>query len=481
MLDVVIIGAGVMGAATAYELAKYDLKVKVLEKEHDVSNGTSKANSGIVHAGYDAKEGTLMAKYNALGNAMYENLCKEIDAPFKRTGSLVLAFSEEDKEHLNLLYNRGIKNGIPGMKILNQEEVFKMEPNVSKEVVAALYAPTAGVTGPWEVTIKLLENAAINGVEVETDAKVEKIEKLAEGYKIILADGREYETKVVVNAAGLYADDMNNMVSNKKIKITPRAGEYYLLDKVQGNLVNTVVFQCPTKVGKGVLVAPTAHGNLIVGPTATLSDNKEYVGNTLAGLDAVREAAVKSVKDINFRDNIKNFNGLRAESDQPDFIIGEVEDAPYFFNIAGTKSPGLTSAPAIGLDVANMIVEKLGNVNKKTEHKKNKPQIHFMELSNEEKAEVIKRDPRYGRIICRCESITEGEIVDVIHRMVGAKTVDGVKKRCRPGMGRCQGGFCGPRVQEILARELNKKLDEIVQDKVGSYILTGETKKQEEL
>ncbi|WP_294705333.1 NAD(P)/FAD-dependent oxidoreductase [uncultured Fusobacterium sp.] len=481
MLDVVIIGAGVMGAATAYELAKYDLKVKVLEKEHDVSNGTSKANSGIVHAGYDAKEGTLMAKYNALGNAMYEKLCKEIDAPFKRTGSLVLAFSEEDKEHLNLLYNRGIKNGIPGMKILNQEEVFKMEPNVSKEVVAALYAPTAGVTGPWEVTIKLLENAAINGVEVETDAKVEKIEKLAEGYKIILADGREYETKVVVNAAGLYADDMNNMVSNKKIKITPRAGEYYLLDKVQGNLVNTVVFQCPTKVGKGVLVAPTAHGNLIVGPTATLSDNKEYVGNTLAGLDAVREAAVKSVKDINFRDNIKNFNGLRAESDQPDFIIGEVEDAPYFFNIAGTKSPGLTSAPAIGLDVANMIIKKLGNVNKKTEHKKNKPQIHFMELSNEEKAEVIKRDPRYGRIICRCESITEGEIVDVIHRMVGAKTVDGVKKRCRPGMGRCQGGFCGPRVQEILARELNKKLDEIVQDKVGSYILTGETKKQEEL
>lgn len=481
MLDVVIIGAGVMGAATAYELAKYDLKVKVLEKEHDVSNGTSKANSGIVHAGYDAKEGTLMAKYNALGNAMYEKLCKEIDAPFKRTGSLVLAFSEEDKEHLNLLYNRGIKNGIPRMKILNQEEVFKMEPNVSKEVVAALYAPTAGVTGPWEVTIKLLENAAINGVEVETDAKVEKIEKLAEGYKIILADGREYETKVVVNAAGLYADDMNNMVSNKKIKITPRAGEYYLLDKVQGNLVNTVVFQCPTKVGKGVLVAPTAHGNLIVGPTATLSDNKEYVGNTLAGLDAVREAAVKSVKDINFRDNIKNFNGLRAESDQPDFIIGEVEDAPYFFNIAGTKSPGLTSAPAIGLDVANMIIKKLGNVNKKTEHKKNKPQIHFMELSNEEKAEVIKRDPRYGRIICRCESITEGEIVDVIHRMVGAKTVDGVKKRCRPGMGRCQGGFCGPRVQEILARELNKKLDEIVQDKVGSYILTGETKKQEEL
>lgn len=481
MLDVIVIGAGIMGAATAYELAKYDLKVKVLEKEHDVSNGTSKANSGIVHAGYDAPEGTLMAKYNALGNAMYEDLCKEIDAPFKRTGSLVLAFSEEERAHLTLLYNRGLKNGIPNMRIIEKEEVFAMEPNVSKEVVAALYAPTAGVTGPWEVTIKMLENAALNGVEVITDAKVEKIEKLENGYKVILANGEELETRALVNAAGVFADEINNMVSERKFKITPRAGEYFLLDKVQGNLVSSVIFQCPTKVGKGVLVAPTAHGNLIVGPTAEKVEDKEYVGNTLSGLDKIRVTATKSVKDINFRDNIKNFSGLRAEADIDDFIIGEAEDAPYFFNIAGTKSPGLTSAPAIGVDVAKMIVERLGDVKKKEEHKKNRPQIHFMELSNEEKAEVIKKDPRYGRIICRCENITEGEIVDVIHRMVGAKTVDGIKKRCRPGMGRCQGGFCGPRVQEILARELNQKLEDIVLDKVGSYILTGETKKQEEL
>lgn len=477
MLDVIVIGAGIMGASTAYELAKYNLKTLVLEKENDVSNGTSKANSGIVHAGYDAKEGTLMAKYNVLGNAMYEELCKEIDAPFKRIGSFVLAFSDEDRKHLELLYERGLKNGVPDMKILEKEEVLKMEPNLNNEVVAALYAPTAGVTGPWEVTIKLLENAVLNGAELVTNAKVEKVEKVENGYKVVLKDGREYEAKAVVNAAGLYADDINNMVSNKKIKITPRAGEYYLLDKVQGNLVNRVIFQCPTKVGKGVLVSPTAHGNLIVGPTATLTEDKDYVGNTLQGLDAIRAAATKSVKDINFRDNIKNFNGLRAEADSDDFIIGEVEDAPYFFNIAGTKSPGLTSAPAIGKDVAEMVVEKLGNPAKKTEIKKNRPQIHFMELSNEEKAEVIKKDPRYGRIICRCENITEGEIVDVIHRMVGAKTVDGIKKRCRPGMGRCQGGFCGPRVQEILARELNEKLDEIVLDKVGSYILTGETKR----
>ncbi|MBR8700968.1 L-2-hydroxyglutarate dehydrogenase [Fusobacterium sp. DD29] len=481
MFDVIIIGAGIMGAATAYELAKYNLKVMVLEKEHDVSNGTSKANSGIVHAGYDATEGTLMAKYNALGNEMYEDLCKEIDAPFKRTGSFVLAFSEEDREHLNLLYNRGITNGIPGMQLLEREDVLKMEPNINPEVKAALYAPTAGVTSPWEVTIKLLENAVLNGAELKTDAKVEKIERIAEGFKVILSNKEELTAKVVVNAAGVYADDINNMVSSKKIKITPRAGEYFLLDKVQGNLVNKVIFQCPTKVGKGVLVSPTVHGNLIVGPTATTQDDKDYVGNTLEAFDFIKATAVKSVKNINFRDNIKNFSGLRAEADIPDFIIGEVEDVPFFFNIAGTKSPGLTSAPAIGLDVANMIVEKLGNPAKKAEHKKNKPHIYFMELSPEEKAEVIKKDPRYGRIICRCESITEGEIVDVIHRMVGAKTVDGIKKRCRPGMGRCQGGFCGPRVQEILARELHENLDDIVLDKVGSYILTGETKKQEEL
>lgn len=481
MFDVIIIGAGIMGAATAYELAKYNLKVMVLEKEHDVSNGTSKANSGIVHAGYDATEGTLMAKYNALGNEMYENLCKEIDAPFKRTGSFVLAFSEEDREHLNLLYNRGITNGIPGMQLLEREDVLKMEPNINPEVKAALYAPTAGVTSPWEVTIKLLENAVLNGAELKTDAKVEKIERLTEGFKVILSNKEELTAKVVVNAAGVYADDINNMVSSKKIKITPRAGEYFLLDKVQGNLVNKVIFQCPTKVGKGVLVSPTVHGNLIVGPTATSQEDKDYVGNTLEAFDFIKATAVKSVKNINFRDNIKNFSGLRAEADIPDFIIGEVEDVPFFFNIAGTKSPGLTSAPAIGLDVANMIVEKLGNPAKKAEHKKNKPHIYFMELSPEEKAEVIKKDPRYGRIICRCESITEGEIVDVIHRMVGAKTVDGIKKRCRPGMGRCQGGFCGPRVQEILARELHENLDDIVLDKVGSYILTGETKKQEEL
>ena len=475
MLDVIVIGAGVMGAAVSRELSKYKLNIMVLDKENDVSNGTSKANSAIVHAGYDAKEGTLMAKYNVLGAGMYESLCKEIGAPYKNVGSYVLAFSEEERKHIEKLYQRGLTNGVPQMEILEKDEILRREPNINKNVVAALYAGSAGIVGPWEFTIKLLENAALNGTEVLVDAEVSNIEKLQDGYKVILKDGRSFETKVVINAAGVYADKINDMVSKNHFDIHPRIGEYYVLDKVQGKLTNSVLFQCPTIMGKGILVTKTVHGNIMVGPTAEDVESRDYVGTTAHGLDDIRRQAEKTISGINYRDSIRNFTGIRAESSTGDFIIGEVSDAPNFFNIAGTKSSGLSSAPAIGVDVAKMVVEKLGAI-KKEEFKQNKPQIHFIELSPEEKAEVIKKDPRYGRIICRCESITEGEIVDVIHRMVGARTVDGVKKRCRPGTGRCQGGFCGPRVQEILARELGKKLNEIVLDKKGAYILTTETK-----
>ena len=475
MLDVIVIGAGVMGAAVSRELSKYKLNIMVLDKENDVSNGTSKANSAIVHAGYDAKEGTLMAKYNVLGAGMYESLCKEIGAPYKNVGSYVLAFSEEERKHIEKLYQRGLTNGVPQMEILEKDEILRREPNINKNVVAALYAGSAGIVGPWEFTIKLLENAALNGTEVLVDAEVSNIEKFQDGYKVILKDGRTFETKAVINAAGVYADKINDMVSKNHFDIHPRIGEYYVLDKVQGKLTNSVLFQCPTIMGKGILVTKTVHGNIMVGPTAEDVESKDYVGTTTHGLDDIRRQAEKTISGINYRDSIRNFTGIRAESSTGDFIIGEVSDASNFFNIAGTKSPGLSSAPAIGVDVAKMVVEKLGAV-KKEDFKQNKPQIHFIELSPKEKAEVIKKDPRYGRIICRCESITEGEIVDVIHRMVGARTVDGVKKRCRPGTGRCQGGFCGPRVQEILARELGKELNEIVLDKKGAYILTTETK-----
>ena len=475
MYDVAIIGAGVIGASVARELSKYNLNVVVIEKENDVSNGTTKANSAIVHAGYDAHEGTLMAKYNALGNAMFDEICEELSVPFERCGSLVLAFSEEEREHLDLLYKRGIVNGIPEMELLEKDEIKKMEPNISDKVVAALHAKTAGIVGPWELTIAMLENAAENGVNIELNQDVVDIEKIETGYKIITQE-KNFEAKVVINASGVYADKIHNMVSEETFKIKPRRGQYFVMDKIQGELVGQVIFQCPTELGKGILVTPTVHGNLLLGPDAQDMDDRDDISTTTEQLEFVKEHAVKSVPGIHFRDSIRSFAGLRAEGDRGDFIIEEAPGAPMFFDVAGIKSPGLSAAPAIGLDVAKMAVEKLGEVSEKEDFNPRREQIIFMELNAEEKKALIKKNPQYGRVICRCENITEGEIVSSIHRKVGAKTVDGVKKRCRPGMGRCQGGFCGPRVQEILARELNVSLEEIVLDKKNSYILTGETK-----
>jgi glycerol-3-phosphate dehydrogenase len=475
MYDVAIIGAGVIGASVARELSKYNLNVVVIEKENDVSNGTTKANSAIVHAGYDAHEGTLMAKYNALGNAMFDEICEELSVPFERCGSLVLAFSEEEREHLDLLYKRGIVNGIPEMELLEKDEIKKMEPNISDKVVAALHAKTAGIVGPWELTIAMLENAAENGVSIELNQDVVDIEKIETGYKIITQE-KNFEAKVVINASGVYADKIHNMVSEETFKIKPRRGQYFVMDKIQGELVGQVIFQCPTELGKGILVTPTVHGNLLLGPDAQDMDDRDDISTTTEQLEFVKEHAVKSVPGIHFRDSIRSFAGLRAEGDRGDFIIEEAPGAPMFFDVAGIKSPGLSAAPAIGVDVAKMAVEKLGEVSEKANFNPRREQIIFMELNAEEKKALIKKNPQYGRVICRCENITEGEIVSSIHRKVGAKTVDGVKKRCRPGMGRCQGGFCGPRVQEILARELNVSLEEIVLDKKNSYILTGETK-----
>ncbi len=476
MIDVAVIGSGIMGAAVARELSRYNLNIVIIEKTNDVSCGTTKANSAIVHAGYDAKEGTLMAKYNARGNAMYEELCEEVDAPYRKTGSYVLAFSPKEKEHLELLYKRGINNGIPEMEIIGKEELEKREPNVSKKAIAALYAGTAGITGPWELAIKLIENAMENGAELKLNAEVVNIEKIEEHFLITFKNGEKLETRTVINAAGIYADNLNNMVSEKKFKITPRIGEYFLLDKVQGYLTDSIIFQCPTEMGKGVLVAKTAHGNIIIGPTSSDVDDRDDVGNTQMGLETIKESALKSIENINFRDNIKNFAGLRAEADTGDFILGEAQDVKGFFNIAGTKSPGLTAAPAMAYDLAEMVVKRLGNVEKKENFIKNRKHIYFSHLSSEEKSEIIRKDPRYGKIICRCENITEGEIIDSIHRKCGGRTLNGIKRRCRPGSGRCQGGFCGPRVQEILARELNLELNDIVLEEKGSYILTGKTR-----
>ena len=474
MKDVVIIGAGISGASVARELARYKLDVVVLERENDVSNGSTKANSAIVHAGYDAKEGSLMGKYNALGNAMFDKLSEELDIPFKRCGSLVLAFSEEERAHLEDLMERGKINNIPQMKVIEKEEIKKIEPNISDDVVAALLAETAGIVGPWELTTGMLENAIENGVSLEVNQEVVDIKKIENGFRVVTGKGH-FDTKVVINAAGVYADKIHNMVSEPTYKIVPRRGQYFVMDKTQGELVDRVIFQCPTKVGKGVLVTPTVHGNLLLGPDAEDLNDREDISTTGEQLSFVRNNATKSIKGIQFRESIRNFAGLRAQCDRDDFVVEEAVDAPGFIDVGGIKSPGLTSAPAIGVDVAKMVAEKL-DAKEDTDFDPIRKQIVFMEMSNEEKSELIKENPAYGRVICRCENITEGEIVDSIHRKAGATTVDGVKKRCRPGMGRCQGGFCGPRVQEIIARELNMSLEDVMQDSTDSYILTGATK-----
>jgi glycerol-3-phosphate dehydrogenase len=477
MKDVLIVGAGVIGGSIARELSKYDLNIVVIDKETDVANGTTKANSAIVHAGYDAVEGTLMAKYNALGNSMFDKLSKELDFPFTRTGSIVVANSEEEREHLEGLLERGIENNIPGVKIVEKDELRVIEPKINDEAIAALLAPTAGIVGPWEMTIALMENAMDNGVVLDLNTEVLNIEKIEGGYRVV-TNKRDYEAKCVINASGVYADRIHNMVAEETFKIIPRRGQYFVLDKTQGGLVNHVIFQCPTKLGKGVLVTPTVHGNVLVGPDAEDLGDRENLGTTTERLDFVREHALKSIPELNFREGIRNFAGLRAQPSTNDFIVGEVEGAKGFIDVAGIKSPGLSSAPAIALDVVEIAKEILGDVKVNENFKANRrPHYEFISENAEKKAELIREDNRYGNMVCRCENITEGEIVDSIHRNVGATTVDGVKKRCRPGMGRCQGGFCGPKIQEILARELKISLEEVILDKADSYILTGETKK----
>ena len=476
MYDVAIIGAGVIGASIFRELTKYDLKVTVLEKENDVSMGTSKANSAIVHAGYDPKVGTLMAKYNVKGNEMFEDLCKELSVPFKRNGSLIIAFSEEDMETVKNLYENGNKIGVKGLQILSKEEVLEKEPNLSHDIVGALYAPTGGIVGPYEYTIALMENAVSNGGELKLRSEVKNIEKENDIFKITTTDGKVIEAKYVINAAGVHADEIHNLIAKESFKIIPRKGEYFVMDKTQGKLVSSTIFQCPSKLGKGILVTPTVHGNLLVGPDAQDIDDKEDKSTAAERLDYIRETSKRTTNKVNFRESIRNFAGLRATPDRGDFIVEEAEDVKNFIDVAGIKSPGLSSAPAIAEDVVKILNGCGLELKENKSFNPNREEIVFMELSPEEKAEVIKKDPRYGKIICRCESITEGEIVNAIHRSFGSITLDGVKRRCRPGMGRCQGGFCGPKVQEIIARELNIPMEDIYQEKDGSYILVGKTK-----
>ncbi len=470
--DVTIIGGGVTGAAVARELSRYQLKTCLVERTEDVCSGTSKANSAIVHAGYDAATGSIKAAMNVEGNRLMEELSKDLDFSFRRNGSLVLCFSEDDRPALQALYERGIANGVPDLKIISGDEVRAMEPNVTDEVVAALYAPTGGIVCPFGLTIALAENACDNGVEFKFLTEVTNITRIEGGYQLSIKGKEDITTRFVVNAAGVYADVFHNMVSEHKIEIVPRKGDYCLLDQEAGKHVDKTIFQLPGKYGKGILVAPTIHGNLLIGPTATDIQDKEGTYTTAAELaEAMKKSAI-SVKNIPYRQVITSFSGLRAHEASDEFIIGEAAEG--FFDAAGIESPGLSSAPAIGLHLAKMIAEKAGAKEKTDFIATRKGIPHVSAMAREERAALIKERPDYGTIVCRCENVSEGEIVDSIRRTLGAKSLDGIKRRVRQGMGRCQAGFCTPRTMEILSRETGIPMEEICKNQPGSEMITGE-------
>ena len=474
--DIIIIGAGVSGSAVAREVSRYDVSACVLEKCEDVCEGTSKANSAIVHAGFDADEGSLMAKLNVEGNEMMDQLSKDLDIPFMRNGSLVVCIHKEELDGLKTLYDRGVKNGVKGLKILTKEEALEMEPNLSDDVEGALFAPTGGIVCPFELNIAMAENANMNGVDFRFNTEVEDIKKGSDDLWHIRTNNGEYVSRVVVNAAGVYADRIHNMVSEDKMHIIERRGDYCLLDKEVGGYVSHTIFPQPTKYGKGVLVTPTVHGNLLVGPTAIDLEDKEGNNTTAAGLDEVISKASENVKNLPMRNVITSFAGLRAHLERHEFVIEEVKDAPNFIDVAGIESPGLSASPAIGKMVGDMLKDKM-SLKEKSDWIATRKGIKSTEgLSIEEMNALIKENPAYGTIVCRCESITEGEILDAIHRPLGARSLDGVKRRTRAGMGRCQAGFCSPRTMEILNRELGLPYEKITKSGGKSNIILERTK-----
>ncbi len=477
MYDAVIIGAGVTGCATARFLSSYQGSFCVMERAEDVCSGTSKANSAIIHAGYDAAHGSLMARYNLLGNRMYPELAKELDFSYKNNGSLVLALSEEDIPKLEKLRENGIRNGVEKLEIVGRERLKELEPSVGHVPVAALYAPTAGIVCPFGATIAFAENAFTNGVEFRFNTEVKGVTPAQTGdgepcWIVQTAQG-SVRTRAVINAAGVYSDIIHNMVSADKIHITPRRGDYLLLDRRTGGYVKHTVFQVPGRYGKGVLVSPTVHGNTIIGPTAEDIDDKEGVDTTSEGFDDLMEKAGLAFDDLPLRDVITSFAGLRAHESRHDFILGEVGDAPRFFDCAGIESPGLTAAPAIGREIAAEVAQSLGLEADPSFDGSRKGILDPKSLPLEDLARLIKEKPEYGRIVCRCEQISEGEILDAIRRPLGAKSLDGVKRRVRAGMGRCQSGFCSPRIMDILAQELDMDVADVSKSGGHSQVIVG--------
>lgn len=480
--DLIIIGAGITGVMTAYSLAKYDLNVAVVEAGYDISSGTTKANSAIVHAGYDAEPGTLKAKLNVRGCEMMEEITKRLGVHYSKCGSHVVAFSDSEKIHLNTLLERGIKNGVPGLEIIDAEKLREMEPNISSNAVASLWSRTAGIVCPYDLAMAAAENACINGTHFYFNFKVNGISDTNGVYTVTSAGGNFLSARYIVNAAGLYAENIAGIAGELDfpVKIVPRRGEYLLMDKSMGNTVKSVLFAVPNEQGKGILVSPTVDGNLILGPNARAVESPDNTDTTSEGLNEVSSGAVRLVPELNLRNVITSFSGVRSTPNTGDFYIKASAQLKNIVHAAGIESPGLASSPAVGEYIADILNEMGLAMRKKQEYIQTRGKdgnfVPFRELNDDEKSALVKRDPAFGKIVCRCEMITEGDILQSIRRPLGARNLDMVKRRTRSGMGRCQGGFCSPRVVQLLAREIGCSLDEITKSGGNSWILCGRTK-----
>ena len=472
MFDVTIIGAGVVGGMIARRLSQYKLSLCILEKESDVAMGATKANSAIVHEGFDAEPGTLKEKLNVLGSEMMEEIAKELDVKYIKNGSLVIGFDEEDKAALETLLEKGIKNSVKDLRIIEKEEIKTIEPNISDNVLYALYAPTGAIVCPYELTIAAIGNAMDNGAELKRNFKVKSVECDDGIYTITSEEGEVVTTKFVINAAGIYSDEIAKMVGDNSFEIHPRRGEYILLDKECGNIVKHTIFRTPSKMGKGILVSPTVDGNMLTGPTSEDIEDKENTETTLNGFSKIISEGLENVGALNFGKSITSFCGLRSVGSTGDFIITSPKSC--FINVAGIESPGLSSSPAIAVYVEEMLVKMGLSLDAKKSYSPYRKSPHFFQKASiEEKNEIIKKDKRYGRIICRCETITEGEIVYAIHQNPKPYDMDAVKRRTRAQMGRCQGGFCSPYVMKLIAKEQGIPMEQVTKKGEGSYIATG--------
>ena len=472
--DILIVGAGITGTALAREMSRYNASVTVIESGSDVAEGATKANSGIVHAGYDAIPGTLKAKYNVRGAAMFPELCERLSVPYQRCGALIVGFDDKDKETLENLLLRGKQNGVSGLRMITGEEAVLLEPSLNPEISIALEVETSAIVSPYELAFALADDAAVNGTVFIFNQELSAVSLDQNGrWQIKTVQGESICCKAFVNCAGSSGAMIHNLISGEKLNMIHRRGQYYLLDRAAKLPFSRTIFQCPTAMGKGVLVSPTVHGNLLLGPNAEDISDPLDTATTSAGLEHVQNMARRTWPSLSTRSNITNFSGVRAHLDCDDFRIGPVAGAEGAFEAIGIESPGLSSAPAVAESLSLCIADYL-KLQKKTNiiasEKQPKP---FNEMTDAERDEAVRSDPDYGNIVCRCEVVTEAEIRRAIRRPVGARTIDGVKRRTRAGMGRCQGGFCSPRVAGIIAEELSIPLSEVTKNGKNSYLLSG--------